>query len=406
MGQALRGAAGDGGAGRHPAARRLTLAARALALLAPALLAHALLAPLAPLAAAQPPPPAARVAVPPAGERAPPPDPTAVTLPRGAERLDAGRFTFVAYPADLPLARALLRDAAGRDSFPGLPRPTARALVAIAPDARRFRAWTGPSAPHWGVAVAFPALQRVVLRGGRDAAAAGDPAVVLRHELAHLALHEALGDLPPRWFDEGYASYAAGEWGRDELLTANLTLLYRRMPGLDSLDRSFRRGQGEAAGAYALAHRAVAELAALDPARGLTLFFRYWKEDGRLDPAVRRAYGITLDGFEERWQRRTRQRYGALALIGELTVGAGFALLVVLPLYVLRRRRDRRRWAELRAADARAAEAAAAAAAAGWAEAESPEEPEGERSGGAGEEPAAGDPEAAAPPSKGAQPFA
>jgi hypothetical protein len=201
----------------------------------------------------------------------------------------------------------------------------------------------------------------VVLRGGREAAAAGDPHVVLRHELAHLALHEALGDIPPRWFDEGYASYAANEWGRDELLTANLALLYRRMPRLDSLDRRFTRGEREAAAAYALAHRAVAELAALDPERGLALFFRYWREeDGRLDPAVRRAYGITLDGFEERWQERTRRRYGVLALVGELSVGAGFALLVVLPLYVMRRRRDRRRWAELRAADARAAAAAAA----------------------------------------------
>ena len=44
---------------------------------------------------------------------------------------------------------------------------------------------------------------------------------VLRHELAHLALHEALGDLPPRWFDEGYAScrrarVAARRGARDE----------------------------------------------------------------------------------------------------------------------------------------------------------------------------------------------
>src|SRR5690606_27522439 len=109
----------------------------------------------------------------------------------------------------------------------------------------------------------------------------------------------------------------------------------------------------EAQGAYALSHRAVAELAALDPERGLSLFFEHWRETGRLDPAIRRAYGITLDGFEDRWRSRTRRRYGALALVGELTMGAGFALLVVLPLYVLRRRRDRERWAAIRLADAR-----------------------------------------------------
>ena len=286
-------------------------------------------------------------------------------------RVDGGRFTFVAYPSDERLARALLAGALARDSFPGLPRPRARAVVAIAPDAATFRAWTGTGAPEWGAAIAIPALQRIVLHGGLRAAEAGDPHVVLRHELAHLALHERLGSLPPRWFDEGYASYAAGEWGREQVLLANVALLYHRMPRLDSLDRSFTRGAREAEGAYALAHRAVAELAALDAERGLTLFFQYWAERGRLDPAVRAAYGITLDGFEAHWRARTRRRYGALALLGELSIGAGFALLVVLPLYVARRRRDRRRWEEIRRADALAV-ATGIVRPAGW-EAPAPE---------------------------------
>lgn len=225
-------------------------------------------------------------------------------------------------------------------------------LIAIAPDERRFREWIGPRVPEWGAAVAFPALGRVVLQGGRAGRGAGDPRVVLRHELAHLALHEALGELPPRWFDEGYASYAAGEWGREELLATNAALVFRRMPSFDSLDARFARGPNEAAAAYALSYRAVAELAALDPERGLTLFFRYWRERERLDPAVRAAYGITLDGFEDRWQSRTRRRYGALAAVGDLTVAGVVALLLVLPLYLARRSRNRLRMAELRHADA------------------------------------------------------
>jgi hypothetical protein len=337
MGEALRGAAADRGGGRGAAARRLI--ARA-ARRAPALLLALALLALALLAAT---PRAVR-----------PQEPGAIpaTDVAAAVRLDAGRFTFLAYPPDVRLARSLLRGALARDTFPGLPRPADRAVVAIAPDAATFRAWTGQGAPEWGAAVAIPSLRRVVLRGGSEAASAGDPHVILRHELAHLALSEHLGSLPPRWFDEGYASYAAGEWGREQVLVANVALLYRRMPGLDSLDRSFRRGAREAEGAYALAHRAVAELAAMDPERGLTLFFRYWAEGGRLDPAVRAAYGITLDGFEERWRARTRRRYGVLALLGELSVGAGFALLVVLPVYLLRRQRDRQRWADLRRRDA------------------------------------------------------
>ena len=60
---------------------------------------------------------------------------------------------------------------------------------------------------------------------------------------------------------------------------------------------------------------------------------------------------ITLDGFEKRWQDRTRARYGALAIAADLTIATLFFLALLMPLWVMRRRRDRRRLAVLRAAD-------------------------------------------------------
>lgn len=258
-------------------------------------------------------------------------------------RLQQGRFTVMAFRHDELLARSLLTAAAARDSFPGLPRPAAAVEILIAPDRAGFRDLIGAAVPEWGAAVAFPALQRVVMQGSRADSRAGDPIQVLRHELAHLALHEHLGNLPPRWFDEGYASYAAGEWNRDHVLATNVSLALRGMPTLAQLDSQFRRGAGDATYAYALAYRAVAELAAIDRERGLSLFFRYWRESGSLDRAIRRAYGLTLDGFDDRWRSRTRQRYGALALFANLSLAGGVIVLLVAPLYVLRRRRDRRR---------------------------------------------------------------
>jgi len=268
-----------------------------------------------------------------------------------ASRYDHGRFTIVAYPADDLLAKSLLASAVARDTFPGLPRPAQRVVIAIAPDRRRFREWIGPSAPEWGAAVAFPESSRLVMQGRNAGSDAGDPVEVLRHELAHLALHEALGDLPPRWFDEGYASYAANEVARDAVLGANLALLFRGMPALDSLDAGFAGGSLRAEGTYALSYRAVAELAAQDPERGLTLFFRYWKETGRFESAVRSAYGITQGQFEEIWRARTRRRYGGLALAADLSIAAAVTLFIVMPFYVIRRRRDRLRMAALVRAD-------------------------------------------------------
>jgi hypothetical protein len=190
---------------------------------------------------------------------------------------------------------------------------------------------------------------------GRSAGSdAGDPFEVLRHELAHLALHEYLGDLAPRWFDEGYASYAARELVRNEVLATNFALALRGMPTLDELDERFTEGATSAQSAYALAYRAVDDIASIDPVRGLALLFPHWKETGSLDRAMRAAYGTTLSAFEQEWRQRTRRRYGGLAVFSDLTLASIVVLLIITPLYLARRRRDRRRMAALVAADAMA----------------------------------------------------
>lgn len=273
-------------------------------------------------------------------------------MPLGLERFDQGRFTIAAASHDEHLARSLLNAAAANDSFPWLPRPTAPVLIVIAPDRRRFSELVGPYAPEYGAAIAFPEEQRIVMQGSRAASDAGDPLQVLRHELAHLALHEAMGRLPPRWFDEGYASLAAGEWGRDEVIVTNFALAWRGSPSLEALDSAFAGGPSRASGAYALSYRAVVELAALDPARGLNLFFRYWRQDRAIDPAIRQAFGLTQGQFEERWRRNTRRRYGALAIFADLTIGALVLLVLVIPLHIARRKRDRERLAIMAASEA------------------------------------------------------
>ncbi|MFI5310490.1 MAG: hypothetical protein ACHQQ3_04615 [Gemmatimonadales bacterium] len=278
-------------------------------------------------------------------------DLTVPQLPREVERLDRGRFTFFALPRDVPLARSLLEESLAHDTFPGLSRPVERATVVIAPDARRFHQWIGPSAPEWGAAVAIPELHRIVMQGSRASSSAGDPRATLRHELAHLALHESMGDLPPRWFDEGYASFSAGESGRDEFLATNLALVFRGVPSLNELDALFGGGESRAQEGYALSQRAVAELAGLDPARGLSLFFGYWRETRSLDQSIRRAFGATEVDFEAKWKAATRRRYGALALVADVTLASLLVLVVIGPLWLIRRQRDRQRLAVLRAAD-------------------------------------------------------
>ena len=248
------------------------------------------------------------------------------------------------------------------DTFPGLPRPKQHVLIAIAPDAERFRAWAGANAPEWGAAVAFPEEQRIVMQGASASSDAGNPVVVLRHELAHLALHEVMGRLPPRWFDEGYASVAAGEWNREQAFETSIALIWRTLPGIDSLERGFYGGGAEASFSYAIAHRVVAELSVLDRERGLANLFRYWKETGSFEIALRQAFGLTGEQFDRYWKKQTRARYGVFALVTNISLFVGLLAILLGPLMVMRRRRDRRRLEAMRAAEA-AQEAAARASA-------------------------------------------
>lgn len=273
------------------------------------------------------------------------------TRAAGAVRLDRGRFTVVAGAHDARLGRSLLAGALANDTFPGLPRPRSRVLIAIAPDADRFREWVGPHAPEWGAAIAIPDEQRIVMQGSRAGSDAGDPVVVLRHELAHLALHEAMGTLPPRWFDEGYASLSAGEWDRETAFETSWGLVFRAMPSRDSLEAGFYLGASRATWSYAMAHRVVAELAALDQTNGLRNFFAEWKTSGSFEIGLRRAFGMTGLQFDRHWHRRTRERYGALAFVANVSLVAGMFGVLLGPLFVMRRRRDRRRLEAMRVAD-------------------------------------------------------
>jgi len=267
-------------------------------------------------------------------------------------RLDNGRFTVVAGRRDERMARALLASAVANDRFPGLKPPVARVLIAVAPDPEAFRAWVGPFAPEWGAAIAFSDQQRIIMQGSYAGSDAGDPLVVLRHELAHLALHEQLGSRPSRWFDEGYASVAAGEFSREQVFETTLGMVWRTLPSFEALEDGFRGGGMEASWSYAMAHRIVSEMRELGGDAGLARFFSEWEGTNSFEKAVRSSYGMTGEALEKHWQSQTRRRYGALALVTNVSAVVGVLALALVPLVIQRRKRDRARLEAMRAADA------------------------------------------------------
>ena len=269
--------------------------------------------------------------------------------PPGARRTDGDRFTFVHYAGDSALAQSLLRAALARDTFPGLPRSRERVLVMIAPDAAVFREWAGHASFPWAAAFAFVDQHRIVMQGRGAPSSAGEPVQVLRHELAHVALHDYLGALPTRWFDEGYASYAAGEERTTGFIATNAALVFRGMPTLTGLDTLLSNplATGARAG-YALSLRAVSDLAAIDAERGLGPLLAAWKASGSFDLALRRTAAITADSFERDWQQRTRWRFAFLAVAADSAIGTLVLLLALVPLYRVKRHAQQVRLAAMR----------------------------------------------------------
>ncbi len=221
--------------------------------------------------------------------------------------------------------------------WPGLPPLDPAPLrVILAPDDATFDSVTSGRLPRWSVGAAFPASSTIVLK------LRGDPRQTLRHELAHLALRRTVSH-PPLWLDEGYASWASGEWGRLKGLTVNWAVLTGGAPALRDLERGLRAGPQAAETSYALATTAVILLNRLGGERGLGPLMSALRTHGEMDAALREVHLLSLDQFELLWRRDLKRRYGWLLLLSSLTVFWGLAAALLIALWSLRRRRDRAR---------------------------------------------------------------
>lgn len=251
-------------------------------------------------------------------------------------------MTAVAWPAQRSLALELARIADRPTEWPGLGRRDPGPLrLIIAPSGRLLDSLTDGRAPAWGAAVALPDNRTILLRADEV-----DVVRTLRHELAHLALHEAVPVRVPLWFDEGYASWAAGEWDRLGGLELNLAVVRGAIPSLTELDGALRGPAGSASDAYALAVSAVTELARRNPTGTLAPLLTRLEAGEDFAAAVLATTGLTLDQFEQAWLREVRRRY---SLGHWLIAGGGWAVLGILLVWLARRRRraDRVRRAAL-----------------------------------------------------------
>ncbi len=218
--------------------------------------------------------------------------------------------------------------------WPGIDAPPRFPVrLVVAPSQRKFDSVTAGRVPGWGSGVAYPGTNTIVLMVGPEMGR------VLIHEMAHLTLRNAVGRVP-LWFDEGYASRAAGEWDRLAALRVSWALVRGRRQGLTALNRQLRAGAASATASYGIATTAVLMLERLGGPSGLTPLLRALAEERDFDRALRRAHGITLDQFESEWQRELRARYGWLLVVTSFSAFWTVVAVILAALWARRRRRD------------------------------------------------------------------
>ena len=263
------------------------------------------------------------------------------------------RATVSFVPADSIKAVRVLRTLESATPLPGLPPGVpSGVLLVLAPDESEFVRLTGGAAPDWGAGVALTALSAIVVPSYASGRGRGwSDARVLRHEWAHIGLHQYLEGLRvPRWFSEGYAQWASGGWDWSEGWKLRIALAREGSP-LDSLTFSWPRDEARARTAYLLSATTVEYLVVQSGPRALEVLLERWKDLGNFERAFRTTFGATTAQFEEDWRRYVEDRYGWLFVLSHSAVVWMFLSLMLVVMAGVRRRARRERMARLRAAD-------------------------------------------------------
>lgn len=225
--------------------------------------------------------------------------------------------------------------------------------VYLAPDPERWATLTGGAVPEWGAGVADPAAGVIVLPTfDWQRTPPSTLYRTLRHEFAHVALQRYLGAArTPRWFTEGYAQLAAGEWDWESAWRLRMAILSGRAPPLDSLTLDWPVGETDARVAYLLSASALSYLVDRSGERGLAIFLERWRDMVDFDAAFRATYGLTMGQFEEDWRAHVRSSYGWPVLLTHSLIFWLIAGVLLVVMVVIRRRRDRAKLARLRATE-------------------------------------------------------
>lgn len=195
----------------------------------------------------------------------------------------------------------------------------------------RMLAPVGAPPPSYASGVAYPNLRLVLISmlapRGADATNLDE---VFRHELAHVALEDAvLGKHVPAWFNEGLAVGFAGENNIDrQRVMATATINGTLLP-LSDLDRGFPADRVDVNVAYAESVSFLTFLQARSDHLRFASTVQRVRDGQPFERALSDAYGSDLRKLEFQWRSEVERRYSLIPVLaggGILWVGVIGAL--------------------------------------------------------------------------------
>lgn len=237
-------------------------------------------------------------------------------VPEGFSTHDGGWIHFAYQPSSRarvePLKQAAdevrseLRDLLGRDVLERVHVRVGRTvseMETLAPE--------GAGYPKYAGGVAYSEIGLVLLtEQPRFPGERHDLLQVFRHELAHIALHDAVGHRNvPRWFNEGFAVHASGEAVTDRMQTLWTATLAGNLLPLADLAQRFPADATEASVAYAQAADVVRYLLRAHEAHRFRALIERLRSEQSFDAALGDAYATDPSNLEYEWREDVARRY-------------------------------------------------------------------------------------------------
>ncbi len=270
-------------------------------------------------------------------------------------KTEAKASILFAYPPEIEARVQPLIEASGQvraELITRLGQPVLRDVAVYVARTRAEMATLAPEGapyPSYAGGVAYSSLGLVLLTLEPDSAnARHNLGEVFRHELAHVALHDALEGRPvPRWFNEGFAVFASGESSFPRLQTLWTATLADTLIPLNQLERGFPRDATTASIAYAQAADIVRFLVRTQERHRFERLVELMRQERPFEEAVKAAYGLEVAQLEYEWRQDVARRY----TFWPVFFSGGFIWVGAVALFVWgwkrRRRRDRQtlaRW--------------------------------------------------------------